>query len=128
MLPKAVLTLKKINLKIKIMNTTTQKTDTNTIAIIAYLTIIGLIIAFVMNNEKKDKFANYHIKQSLGIALTALVLSAIAIIPILGWIISFLGIFIILFLWIMGLINALNGNKKPVPLLGKKYEEWFKEL
>lgn len=42
-----------------------------------------------MNNNKKDEFASYHIKQSLGIALTAFAFSAIGIIPILGWIISF---------------------------------------
>lgn len=102
--------------------------DGKTIAIIAYVTIIGLIIAFVMNNDKKNQFASFHIKQSLGLALTALALSLINIIPILGWIISFLGFFLILFLWIMGLINAINGKEKPMPILGKKYQEWFKNM
>jgi len=31
----------------------------NSIAIISYLTLIGLVIAFVMNNEKKKPFARY---------------------------------------------------------------------
>ncbi len=106
----------------------TQETQGKTIAIISYITIIGLIIAFIMNNDKKDAYASYHIKQSLGIALTAFALSAIGVIPILGWIISFLGIFFVLFLWIMGLINAVSGKKKPVPILGKKFEEWFKGI
>ena len=109
-------------------STTTKETTDKTTAIIAYLTIIGLIIAFVMNKDKKEEFASYHIKQSLGIALTALALSVIGIVPILGWIIGFLGFFVLLFLWIMGLINAINGHKKPIPLLGKKYEEWFKNI
>ena len=107
---------------------TTAQTQGKTIAIISYITIIGLIIAFIMNNDKKDEFASYHIKQSLGIALTAFALSVIGIIPILGWIISILGIFFVLFLWITGLINAVSGKKKPVPVLGKKYEEWFKGI
>ena len=107
---------------------TAQTTSNKNIAIIAYITIIGLIIAFIMNNDKKDKFASYHIKPSVGLAIPALALAAINIIPILGWIISFAGFFVILFLWIMGLLNAINNKTKPVPLLGVKFEEWFKNI
>ena len=114
------------------MNTTTEQdrsiSEGKNIAIIAYLTIIGLIIAFVMNNEKKNAFASFHIRQSLGIGLIALALIVINIIPILGWIISFFGSFLILFLWIMGLVNAVNSKEKPVPLFGKNFEEWFKNI
>ncbi len=114
------------------MNTelTSNKTTTEgkTIAIIAYITIIGLIIAFVMNNEKKNAFASYHIRQSLDLALTALTLSMIGIIPILGWIISFFGFFFVLVLWIIGLLNALNSKEKPLPLFGEKFKEWFKDI
>lgn len=107
---------------------TTLKEEGKTTAIIAYITIIGLIIAFVMNNEKKNAFASYHIRQSLGLALTALALTLINVIPILGWIISFLGFLFILYLWIMGLMNAINLKEKPLPILGEKYEEWFKSI
>lgn len=107
---------------------TNQVSEGKTIATIAYLTLIGLIIAFVMNNDKKNTFAAYHIKQSLGLALTGLALGLIGMIPILGWIINIIGIFILLFMWIMGLVNALNGHEKPVPILGDKYLEWFKNL
>jgi uncharacterized membrane protein len=114
------------------MNTTTEQEGTisegKNNAIIAYITIIGLVIAFVMNSEKKNAFASFHIRQSLGLALTALALSVIGIIPVLGWLISFIGFFAILILWISGLINAVNSKEKPLPLLGKKYEEWFKNI
>ena len=110
------------------VKTTSAPNEGKTIAIIAYLTIIGLIIAFVMNNDKKNPFANFHIRQSLGLGLTALALSLINIIPILGWLISFIGFFIILFMWIMGLLNAINGKEKTVPILGEKYKEWFKTI
>lgn len=98
------------------------------IAIISYITLIGLIIAFVMNNEKKATFPSYHIKQALGLGLTGLALGIVGMIPILGWIVSFLGIFALLFLWIKGLMNAINEQQRPVPWLGKKYEEWFKNI
>ena len=39
-------------------------------AIISYLTIIGTIIAFYLNNDKKNDFASFHIRQALGLWLT----------------------------------------------------------
>lgn len=96
-----------------------------TIAILAYVTLIGLIVAFVMNNDKKQQFASYHIRQSLGLCVTGLTLGVIGVIPILGWIINILGIFVLLYMWIMALMNALNGKESPAPILGKKYEVWF---
>ena len=98
------------------------------IAIISYITIVGLIIAFVMNNDKKNAFASYHIKQSLGLGLTGLILGIIGMIPILGWFICILGFFVLIFMWIKGLMSGINGEEKPVPILGKKYMEWFKNL
>lgn len=111
-----------------IENNTVTINEGKNIAIIAYITIIGLIIAFVMNTDKKNDFAKYHIKQSLGLALTGLALGLIGIIPILGWIINILGIFVLIYMWIMGLVNAINGLEKPLPILGNKYLEWFKNL
>lgn len=99
-----------------------------TIAIIAYITIFGLLIAFVMNNDKKNSFAAYHLRQSLGLGITGLALSVINVIPILGWLISILGSIFLIILWVMGLISALNGQEKPVPVLGNKFQEWFKGL
>lgn len=98
------------------------------IAIISYITIIGLIIAFVMNSEKKTSFGYYHIRQMVGLALTAVALWIIGIIPILGWFVLIFGSIGLLILWIMGLMNAINGKEEPVPILGKKYEEWFKGI
>lgn len=105
-----------------------NKTQDKTTGIIAYLTIIGLIVALVMNKETKDKFASYHIRQSLGLCITGFALAVIGIIPLIGWLISILGTLFIVILWILGLINALNGFEKPVPVLGTKYLEWFKNV
>lgn len=98
------------------------------IALIAYLTFIGLVIALVMNNEKKNTFATYHIRQSLGLMLTGLAFSFVSWIPFLGWLIAILSFPFIMILWIFGLLNAINGREKPIPLLGAKYAEWFKTL
>lgn len=113
-------------------NTASKNTLTvnegKTTAVIAYITIIGLVIAFIMNNEKKNEFASYHIRQSLGLALTGFVLGIVGMIPILGWLVNLIGIFVLLYMWIMGLVNALNERVTPVPFIGKKYEDWFKNI
>ena len=109
-------------------NEVTKNTQDKTIAIVAYLTVIGLVVALVMNNEKKDLFSTYHIRQSLGLVLTSIALSLINVIPVLGWIVSLVGAFILLYMWIIGLLNAINGRERPVPILGEKYEEWLKSV
>lgn len=109
-------------------NEVIKNTPDKTIAIVSYLTVIGLIVAFVLNNEKKDPFASYHIRQSLGLVLTSIALSLINVIPVLGWIVSLIGAFVLLYMWIMGLLNAVNGKEKPVPILGEKYLEWLKSI
>ncbi|MGB1450928.1 MAG: hypothetical protein ACPG7E_04370, partial [Marinirhabdus sp.] len=61
-------------------------TEGKTIAIISYITFIGLIIAFVMNNEKKNSFASFHIRQSLG--LVALYIALWIVMIVINMIVS----------------------------------------
>lgn len=81
--------------------------DKKTTSIVAYLTLIGLIIAFCAGDKEGAKF---HLNQALVIWLFTL-LSAI---PCIGMI---WGIFMIV-CWIMGFIAAINQEEKPVPLIG----------
>lgn len=109
----------------------TQATTTiegKNIAIIAYITLVGLIIAFVMNNDKKNSFAAFHIRQSLGLGISGLVLGVISMIPYLGWIIYILGIIVLVYMWIMGLMNAINDKEQSVPFIGDQFAEWFKGI
>ncbi|MEZ5037762.1 MAG: hypothetical protein R2760_09790 [Chitinophagales bacterium] len=98
-----------------------------TAAVVTYLTLIGLIIAFIINKDKKSIFATFHIKQSIGLTLTGFVLSIIERFLHNGFILGVLslGLFI---LWLIGLINAIRKKQEPVPLFGEKYNEWFKDL
>ncbi len=82
--------------------------STTTTAVIAYLTLIGFIIAMIAGDRVGAKF---HLNQALVIELFAF----LYFIPLVGWI---WGIFILV-VWIMGLVAAANGQEKEVPLLGK---------
>jgi len=101
--------------------------DPKIIGIVAYITIIGWIVALIMNNPKSP-FASFHIRQSLGIMLLFLVSGIVMIIPILGWIVGLVGYITAFVLWIIGLIGSIQGNEKTVPLIGDKAQEWFKTL
>ncbi|MGI6001621.1 MAG: hypothetical protein ACOX8J_11600 [Candidatus Merdisoma sp.] len=81
--------------------------DKKTTSIVAYITWIGLIIAFCAGDKEGAKF---HLNQALVIFLFSL----LSIIPCLGWIWSIF----MLVCWIMGLIAAINQEEKPVPLIG----------
>lgn len=98
-----------------------------TIAIISYITLIGLIIAIVMNKEKKNNFAAFHIRQSLGIMILYLIVYLIfwaIYVPFLPTILYLL----ILVLWILGFMAAIQGEIKPVPLIGDYFQQWFKSI
>ena len=95
--------------------------NAKTVAIISYITIIGWVIALVMHNNDKTELGAFHLRQAIGLFLTGLVLSFI---PVLGWIVS-LGVFI---LWILAIIGAINGEMKPVPLVGEFYQKTFQGL
>ena len=94
--------------------------DGKTKAIVAHITLIGWIVALVMNSQQKDEFASFYIRQMLGL----IILNFIWIIPILGWIIGIL----VLVLWIMSIIGAASGEQKLTPVVGKYFQDWFKAL
>ena len=101
-------------------------TEGKTIAIISYITFIGTIIAFVMNNEKKNSFASFHIRQMVGLISLQLLSFVVSnyISGTLGWIVSLFAIV----LWFIGFIGAIQGEEKRVPLLGDQFQEWFKGI
>ena len=93
-----------------------QKKDKNTgMAVVAY------IIFFIplLTDAKNDPFVKYHVKQGLVLFICAVIVwFIVSIIPFLGWIIAPLLNIAILVLAIIGIINAVNGVEKPLPLIG----------
>jgi len=89
-------------------------------AVLSYI-LIGIIWYFVDKEQKKNAYVRFHVQQ----ALTLLILSVIVnvtgtIIPILGWFIILpIGGLIVFIFWIIGVINALSGKEKELPLIGK---------
>ena len=112
---------------------TPAKEDT-TVALLAYLTPIafgiGIVIAIVMHNGKKTTLGAYHLRQSLGLLLTALAswvpCIIISMIPVVNMLMLLLGPLLgiaFFVLWVMGLLNAINGQMKPLPVVGEFYQK-----
>jgi uncharacterized membrane protein len=97
------------------------------IAVIGYLTIIGSVVAIIMNSEKKYSFASFHNRQSLGLFLLFFALGY----PIGyfdSWAIT-MGFYLFFFIfWIYGFMGALQYEQREIPLLGKLFQKLFKSL
>lgn len=100
----------------------------NNTAIVAYLTLIGSVIAIFMNQEEnKNEFASFHIRQALGLFISFF---------LLGYFVGYANswtatsaFYIFYFiLWIYGFSGALQGQKRLLPLVGEFFQSLFKSL
>lgn len=102
-------------------------------AIVSYITLIGWLIAyFAMHQNNKTSLGSYHLRQTLLLFICAIVYQIVVfiitmVVPFVGLILSIGGL-AFLVLWIMGLISAVNGQEKPIPLIGEKAQELFKSI
>ena len=96
-------------------------------AIVAYLTIIGTVIAIVMNNEKKNVFAAFHIRQALGLFLTHFALGYF-VSAFDNWVATRIFWGILAVLWLIGFIGAIRGQQEKIPVLGNLYQRLFKSI
>ena len=97
------------------------------LAIVSYIWIFGVIIAYFLNNDKKNQFIYFHIRQSLGLWLTYMALAYMVgnfdslMISTPFWL--FFGV-----LFAYGFITAATGKAYPIPLVGNFYQKIFKGL
>ena len=97
--------------------------ENNVLALLSYIWILWLIPLLAAKNSK---FAKYHANQGLVLFIVemigAIVLGALSWIPTVGIVFSILlAIFelLCLILAILGIVNAVQGQAKELPLIGK---------
>lgn len=91
------------------------------IAIIAHITVIGWIIAVVMNSNQKTEFGSFYIRQMLGLFAFG----------VIGGLIPMVNLFVALIVisgLIYSLIGAVSETKNELPLVGPLFQDWFKAL
>ncbi|WP_159023459.1 hypothetical protein [Formosa sp. L2A11] len=96
------------------------------LAVISYLTFVGLIIAIIMNLEKRNTFTSFHIRQMLGLVIMVLVSNMIekylnSWLGTLCWFASAAG-------WLYAFYHVIIGQQKPIPFIGEYFQEWFRNV
>src|SRR3989338_2509459 len=89
-----------------------------TMGIVAYLSLVGWVIALVQNNDKKGyekTFTAFHLRQMLGIMIIGFATSVVLS----------LGVFAF---WILGIVGAANGQRKELPYIGEPIQKMLGKL
>lgn len=70
---------------------------------------------------KESKFAMYHASQGFNLFLFFVAVNVLGLmVPIIGWFLIYpIGCLLGVVLLILGIVNALNGEKKELPVIGK---------
>lgn len=92
-----------------------------TMAIVSYITLIGLAIAYFTNQgDKKNEFVTFHVGQSLRIWILSIILSIglffLIMVTEMGFL-SYIG-YLPWVLAILGIINAMNLKDEKLPVIG----------
>lgn len=92
-------------------------------ALIAYAPFVGFIIAFFINKDESHNFATWHIKNMFGLFLFFIVSLVVQsqINVNFGDALWFLCCVFWLYSWIMAFYN----QRKGIPYLSEKFQEWF---
>ncbi|PIU42518.1 MAG: hypothetical protein CO034_00700 [Parcubacteria group bacterium CG_4_9_14_0_2_um_filter_35_11] len=98
------------------MEETPKKGKNTGMAIVAYF----LFFVPLLTDAKNDPFVKYHVKQGLVLFIAGIIAGFVSWFPIIGWIIGIL-VFVD---WIIGIVNAANGQEKPIPLIGQFAEKF----
>ena len=102
-----------------------DKKDIDENKIIAALSYLGLLCLIPLLAKKDSKFAQEHGKQGLVLLIAWMVIWVIGIVPILGWIVSFIGSIILLIVNLIAIVKTLMGDFWEIPVLGQ-YRHQFK--
>ncbi len=94
------------------------------------MAIIAYLIFFIplLTEAKESPFVKFHIKQAIILIIAGVLVSVVgSIIPFLGWfLIAPIGSLVVLVLWFIGILHAVNGEAKEVPIVGKYAEQYLK--
>ncbi|WP_178988853.1 hypothetical protein [Winogradskyella schleiferi] len=108
------------------MNNTTIE-EGKTMALVAYLTLFGTLIAFFMNQDKRNPFTTFHVRQGLGLGLLYIMIAfVVSSLDSLMASMSFWIFFSVLYLY--GIYGAITGKLNKIPILGDFFQNLFKSI
>lgn len=96
-------------------------------AIISHFWLIGLVIAWVLNNNKKNTFTSFYIRQMIGFNIL-IILNKYIVYDMLGGFICWIVSVILFVLWFISIMGVIKEEEKLMPVFGEQFQQWFKNL
>lgn len=93
-----------------------ESNEANAVAVFSYM---GLLLIIPVLAAKEDPFVKFHIKQGLVLLLSFMAVELLVFIPILGWLLIPIVFLMLGIFTLIGIVNALRGVKKELPIIGK---------
>ncbi len=87
--------------------------------VISFLSYLGILFIIPLIAAPNSYYAKFHANQGLLLFIMEMVCAVICAIPIVGWIVGAIGEVLAVVFTIMGIINALSGKAKELPIIGK---------
>ena len=87
--------------------------------LLCILSYLGILLLVPLVANPNSKYCRYHCNQGLILMLFGFACAIVAIIPLLGWLVAFVGAIFSLVCLIIGIVNTCKGEMKPLPIIGK---------
>lgn len=95
------------------------KKDIEQNRIIAALGYIGILCLIPLILKPKSQFAKFHGKQGLILVIGWVINFLIGTVPVLGWLLAFIGTIALIILSLLGIMKALAGEYWEMPYLSE---------
>ncbi len=102
-------------------NTTSEYSpeDISNNKVMSFLSYLWILFIVPLIAAPNSPYAKFHANQGLLLFLFDIIIAIVAMIPVVGWIISAVGGALVLIFRIIGIVNSLKGEAKELPLIGK---------
>ncbi len=90
-------------------------------SILAHLTPLGWIVAFILNSIKKDLLTTFYLRQSLGLYICFFISGFIPDYYIIVW-----GLFFVF--WVFSFVGAVKAMENLIPFIGTYFQKWFEKI
>ena len=90
-------------------------------SMLAHLTPLGWLLAFILNANQKDLLTSFYLRQSLGLFLCFFLTRFIPDYYIIAW-----GFFFVF--WLFSFVGAVKAEENTIPFIGLYFQKWFEKL
>ena len=101
------------------MENTTPSAVSQEDKVYAALSYIWILVFVPLLMKRNNGYVQFHAKQGIVLLIVELILWVIGMVPVLGWLIAFVGHIVVAVLAVLGIVAALVGRYWEMPFLGE---------